>query len=599
MTVERVTHIQRGSQSADVTSAPTTRRRLLASLGATAIGGLAGCADLWTEAEHDAPNQVSLTIANPPTDDDTAGAKIASHLVENLRAAGIDAVQEPIPEPEIYREVLINRNFDAFVLSNPGFDDLDALRPLLHSRFINERGWQNPFSFSDGTVDEALERQCAERGYDRLATFSELFEGLLETAPYTAVAFPDRTCGVRDALEVETPPRRAVDYLEILARSADDDGEDRVRVATFERELTERLNPISVDVGRLEPLLDLVYDPLARRVGDEHVPWLADRIEWFDDGEDGIEAAVHLRPETTWHDGTPLDAEDVAFTYAFLTDTSAGEVESGVPAPRYRGRSSLPSDVSAVENDVVRFRFENHARGVAERALSMPLLPEHVWEPRSEAVGDALLTDALVWENPEPIGSGLFAFEESTSGESIRLEPYENHPLFSASEETVPDRFDGRISLRPVEFLLSPNTGAAVDSLATGEVDLITTLLAPEDIETVEESDDASILTEQTHSFYLIGYNLRHPDMGNPQFRRVVSRLVDREFVASEFFHGRARAATSHNSVLGVSQEDWEFPEEADELVAFPGEDGDVDPDAVRSLFEDAGYRYDDEQLVS
>src|SRR5688572_10700290 len=82
---------------------------------------------------------------------------------------------------------------------------------------------------------------------------------------------------------------------------------------------------IPADDGSLTPytfesgyaFMSLVYDTLAWR--DERGiarPWLARSISR---DVTGRRVFVRLRPEIRWHDGRPLTAADVAFTYGFMS----------------------------------------------------------------------------------------------------------------------------------------------------------------------------------------------------------------------------------------------------------------------------------------
>ncbi|MDG5820591.1 ABC transporter substrate-binding protein [Natronococcus sp. A-GB7] len=574
---------------------PTTRRRVLSGAATGIAGSLAGCTErLWSRAESPGPEQVSLTIKAVPADDDIVAAKIASRLRENFETAGIDATFEPIAKAELYRDVLLEGDYDVFVARHDGIDEYDALRGLLHSRYATEAGWQNPFQFSDVTADDLLEAQLTTTGGDRDGVLSELFEHLTETVPYTVVAFPSRIGAVGATLSetVSGPPYRPIDYLEILSEPSDEGPWDRpLEVGVFGEALTSRLNPIVVDSNQIPALLALLYDPLVYRTDDGAIPWLAEDVEWGDGSL--LEARVTLRDDQRWHDGESLDAEDVAFTHRFLRDTSLGDTESGVPAPQYRGQQSLVESVEAVDSRTAEFSFRTANRETAPRAFQIPVLPAHVWEPRSTVVGERQ-TEALVHDNEEPVGSGLFELEAVTDDAEVELVPFTDHVLYDAEDgpsivEEFP-QFDG------ITFAIAPNSGAVVDLLEEEEIDLTGTPLPADETGRVSELSGRSVLTTQTEAFYMVGYNSHHEQLGNPHFRRLLSRLLDREHAAAELFDGFAEPARSLGSLFGVHES--ELADEETELTTFPGSDGEVDADQARSLFEAENYRYEDGALL-
>jgi len=71
---------------------------------------------------------------------------------------------------------------------------------------------------------------------------------------------------------------------------------------------------------------DQIFDNLAdigpalNTVGDAgFTPRLADRWRW---SADSMSVAFHLNPRARWHDGVPVTAEDVRYTFQLVKDTS-------------------------------------------------------------------------------------------------------------------------------------------------------------------------------------------------------------------------------------------------------------------------------------
>lgn len=579
--------------------APSVRRRqVLGGLGAMGTAAVAGCSErLWSRVEAPPPEQVSLTVKTLPADVDSFAAKLSSRLTENLREVGIDATHEPIREAELYRVVLLERDYDMFIVRHSGLDDYDAIRSLLHSRFVGEQGWQNPFHYSDVTTDDKLNTQLTQDGTSRRETLFQLYEHLIETTPYSVIAYPHHLALARADVGISDPPRSTIEYLEILGdRPSTDDREVGLRVGLFGQDLTDRLNPIVVDLTDVDEILDLIYDPLVRRTTEDDVHWLAESIEWNED-DGGLRATITLREGLSWHDGEPLDADDVAFTITFLKDTSLGEVEAGVPAPRYRGRQTLIESTRVLDSRTVQYRFDDVSKEVGKRVMTIPILPKHIWEPKSELVGEHQ-TEALVWDNDEPIGSGLFRVDEETSETEMTLEPFEDHALLAAESDGFPASLTGISSLDAIQFRISPNLGSAVESLQDGEIDIVGQRLSAEDLDAVSDEDEISFLTRPTESFYMMGFNAQRPDLTNPHFRTVLSRLIDRPYIVQTIFANYAEPATRVSSRFGVRPGEWDGPDSST-LPEFPGSDGAIDEAQVRDVFQEIGYRYEDGELLS
>ncbi|MCA9981103.1 MAG: peptide ABC transporter substrate-binding protein [Anaerolineales bacterium] len=77
------------------------------------------------------------------------------------------------------------------------------------------------------------------------------------------------------------------------------------------------LNPLLSDGNPIdEELVSLLFDGLTRY--DENGRLVGALAEGWQVSEDGLTVVFTLRPGLTWHDGEPVTAEDVAFTYGLL-----------------------------------------------------------------------------------------------------------------------------------------------------------------------------------------------------------------------------------------------------------------------------------------
>lgn len=666
------------------TSPVATRRRLLATLGATAGTALTGgCLDqLRSVAGRNTSQPISIDIKATPADEDPMAIAIARTLAGNLQSVGISSQVTPVTAEELYRQVLINNDFDVYIGRYPTTTvvDPDELYPLLHSKFTGEAGWQNPFGCTDLTVDELLEKQRATTGDERHAAVVDLQGVVDDVRPFSVLAFPDDLSAVRvgrykgwigttdgfdtplGLLGLDRVPNR-----EDAAEGNQTPAPGRLRLATTDVRITENRNPIAAEFRNAGAFSGLVYDSLARQFADEIRPWLASGWEWAGENEtesqrtvrtaanesaggtsgnettaapqgtdppteteaaeatagnetgagteqtenaeptvtveaaEGkLSAVVRLRKGLTWHDGEPLTASDVAFTYAFLTDTSMGELESPVPAPRFRGRSSLVTSARAIGDRTVALQFDTSNRQTAARALTVPVLPEHVWTERTGKVnvpglGTEGITEALVWTNAEPVGSGPLRFERATAGESALFSRFPDHFLAADVPPVgVPEWLHGKPAFDELFVQAAPSDSTAVELAAAGDVDATVSQLGPATVPRIGRTDELRLVSSRSWSFYHLGFNMRRSPLSNPHFRGAVSRLLDAERVANEQFGGYARPAAT--PLAGTA---WEAPELHWDAKTrgkrFHGRNGELDVERARAAFREAGYRYDEE----
>lgn len=572
------------------------RRAVLAGLTGV-IAASSGCVgELRNLMGRERHRQLSLSIATLPANHDPAAIRTANHLRSNLQRAGIEVSVSAMAPDALLREVLVNHQFDIYVGRYPSEGRPDELRTLLHSSYGEEAGWQNPFGFSSVDVDERLDRQRIQGGEARTETVGALQERIVELQPFTVVAVADRIAAARSDRFTgwdEAGPTSLVDYLE-LARTGD---ASTLRPAITDVRPTRNLNPIAVEHRDRNPVTHLLYEPLLRRLDGDPTPWLARSITWADDP---LSATVTLR-DTAWHDGTPIAPSDVAFTYEFLQDTSLGELDTPVPTSWRRGAASLV-DTATVRDEAVHLEFGTPNPAVARRALELPVLPAHVWREFTGAADVAGIdivggtTEALVRENREPVGSGPLQVVDTNPEQSLSLERFDGHFLARGDTEGLPDRVADTPVFDRAAFELAPSEDAAVELLADGEADVAADELHADTVPAVSRAGDLSLLVSRTPPFYLVGYNCRRSPLSNQRFRRVVARLLDREHLVTAAFRDYARATQVPLSGRWVPDAlAWDGTAQ----LPFLGADGEVDVEAARDAFREAGYQYDDDRLVT
>jgi peptide/nickel transport system substrate-binding protein len=551
--------------------------------------------------------QVRLNVKTVPADTDRHALRIARRVAEWFRAAGVDAGVVPMAEQELLRQTLLRNEFELFVMRLPArFREPDALYTLLHSQFADAPGWQNPFGYANLTVDDLLETQRRTRGARRREAVERLQRSLARTQPFTLLAVQDDVRAVRTTAYAnwrEHTLRSPLGYL-LLEPARDAATTDpTLRVAVTDPRPTMNLNPLSVEFRRNGVLTGLLYDPLGYGVDGEMRPWLAE--SWaFTDGAPPV-ARVRLRSDASWHDGEPLTATDVAFTYRLLADTTLGAAdEPPVPSPRFHGRTSLVETVRRVDDATVEVRFTDVTPRVAVRAFSVPVLPRHVWGDRSApasigGVDFGPVTDALVANNIPPVGSGPLAFAQNTPRERLVLERFEDHFLNRPAGERgggLPARVGGvpfdRLSVRVVGSDVT-----SVEVVASEDVDVTGTTVGSSTVPRIGRSEDLELLVDQSSTPYVLGYNARRPHLNNPRVRRTLARLIDSDHLAETVLDGYGRPAVSPLWGTRWLPADLAWSSEHS-ATAFLGSDGRVDPRRARDAFREAGYRYDDGRLV-
>ena len=246
----------------------------------------------------------------------------------------------------------------------------------------------------------------------------------------------------------------------------------------------------------------------ANTLGDgDFVPQLAARWDWTD----SVTLTFHLDPRAKWHDGVPVTAADVAFTFDIYSDS--------IVASPSRSAVREISAVTARDSLTAVFRFRRpYAEMFYDAVYHMRVLPAHLLRalPRT------------AWKTApfgrQPIGDGPYRFVRWNAGESLEL----------AADSTF---FLGRPHLRRLIWRFTPNLEVAVTQLIAGEADAIEVLGPPGNVTRVREVAGLATYPYAGTVYGFLAFNLRangdtgapHPVFGNRDVRRAIVMALDRE----------------------------------------------------------------------
>ena len=230
-----------------------------------------------------------------------------------------------------------------------------------------------------------------------------------------------------------------------------------------------------------------------------------------------------MNARARWHDGHPVTADDVAFTFDVYRDT----LVNASARPLLRDIAA----VTAQDSLIVDFRFgSSYPEQFFDAVYHMRILPRHVLDsvPRRN-----LGTHAF---GRRPIGSGPFRF--------VRWEP-------GQYVEVVRDSsfFLGRPGLARVIWQIVPDAATMLTQLVAGEVDIMASLGVPENVERVRQAPHLSVVDGAPGFYSYIGFNLRapgnrarpHPLFADRDLRRAVSMAIDRAAVVRAVLGPEAR----------------------------------------------------------
>ena len=308
---------------------------------------------------------------------------------------------------------------------------------------------------------------------------------------------------------------------------------------------------------------DMVYDRLAM-VGDSmnvvgalgFKPQLARRWTW---SPDSLSIAFSLDSGARWHDGKPVRADDVRFTYELYANPANG-------SPYAASIASIDS-VTARDSLTAVFWFSKRSPMQFYDAVNtMSILPRHLV---GDATGPALRSAAIA---RAPVGSGRFRFVKWNAGASIEV-----------AADTA--NYRGRPGLDRVIMTIAPDFNTAFARLVGGEADFIEQV-PPPNLEQIAADSTLRLLLNRGLDYNFVQFNLRHPKnrsrphplFGDRELRRALTHAVDRVRNVRNAYDSLADVA------LGPTVR--AYPTTNASLKSLP-----YSPDAARRILDSLGWK--------
>jgi peptide/nickel transport system substrate-binding protein len=260
---------------------------------------------------------------------------------------------------------------------------------------------------------------------------------------------------------------------------------------------------IASDEGTLTPftnqtgypgnnLVKLIFDTLAVVEGDEVVGLLAEEIQT----EDNQTYTLPLRDGLTWHDGEELTADDVVFSVEFYRDNAEGDSAVDV---------SMIEDISS-EGSTVTMVLDQPDPEFPRMILSdMAILPEHLW------AGVKKVSEA---GTELAVGSGPYV-----------LDNYDNARSYTLTAN--PDYALGEVKVDTIEVAIIPEESTQFAALRTGEIDMSTRIVPPQQLEQLQSQSNIGIVDGTEFASTLLLFNNGRAPFDDPEVRRAIVQAID------------------------------------------------------------------------
>lgn len=273
------------------------------------------------------------------------------------------------------------------------------------------------------------------------------------------------------------------------------------------------LIPMLASDGASHEVASLIYNGLVKYDKDYRI--IGDLAQSWEIKDGGNIIRFHLRKDVMWHDGSPLSARDVMFTYKTIIDPSTPTA--------YSGKYKLVKKAKVIDDYTFEVAYE---KPFAPALISwgLEIIPEHLLKGKDIATSP--LTRA-------PIGTGPFKFKRWDAGSKIVLEANKAY-------------FDSRPYLSGLCYTIIPDQTTQFMELKAGGIDLMG--LSP--LQYLRQTDSPKFKSMYNKYKYLadgytyLGFNLRRAPFDNRTIRQAIAYAIDKEEIIKGVLLGLGKIAT-------------------------------------------------------
>lgn len=308
-----------------------------------------------------------------------------------------------------------------------------------------------------------------------------------------------------------------------------------------------------------DEVIEFLYDKLFDLNADGTVsPRLANDYE-VNDTYDVY--TFHLNENSTWHDGEPVTAEDVVYTFQVATTADQdwlariklidGTDDDGIET------SEDSVAVKAVDDYTVEFTLKQPTDELTflTELKGWFIVPQHILGQYADAELDTI----DYWD--APIASGPMKFDSQIEGERFELVKFDDYYLGAVD-------FD-RLIIRLMD------ASAITAGIMSGEVDFTKSLVAL-DVAALEASDSYVVESIPSFSHQNVVLNLSDPVFEDVRVRQAIAKAVNRQAIVDNIYLGYGQVI---NSLYPETH-----PYYNDAVT------DQYDPEGAKALLEEAGW---------
>jgi peptide/nickel transport system substrate-binding protein len=307
----------------------------------------------------------------------------------------------------------------------------------------------------------------------------------------------------------------------------------------------------------------LLYASLVT-VDEKGVP-TPELAESWDVSDDQLTYTFHLRKDLKFSDGSPLTADDVAFTWTIQYD-KAYDGGSQLPSLNVKGGKAYKEGTATTIEGIKVIDPQTISATIEKpNATGLVLLGSNVlskaYYGKDYKFGDLNYIKKL---HEHPLGDGPYKLEKFIPGQEVRFVANENY-------------FQGKPKTE--HFIYKTTEGDVWQFVETGEVDYASFSATEENIEKLKALGFLNIIPYTPSTYGYMQVNLKHEQLKDKLVRQAIVYGLDRQSIYVDATQGAGSIAN-----IPASPISWSYTDEGINPYKY-------DPEKAKQLLDEAGWK--------
>lgn len=306
----------------------------------------------------------------------------------------------------------------------------------------------------------------------------------------------------------------------------------------------------------------LLYTPLVN-VNEEGVP-VPGLAEKWEVTPDNLTYTFHLHQDLKFSDGSPLTAEDVAFTWTILHDKAYdGDAQISILGVK-GGQAYKEGTADSIEGIKIIDPLTISVDLEKPNATALVILGGDVLSKAYYGEGyEPGQLDYIKKLHEKPVGNGPYKLEKFIPGQEVRF--IANEYYFKGKPKTE-------------RFIYKTSGGDTWQFIETGEVDYASFSATEENIDKLKSLGFLNILPYIPSTYGYIQVNLEHEHLQDKRVRQAITYGLDRQSIYVDANQGANSLANIPSSPIS-----WSYTEEGINPYNY-------DPEKAKELLDEAGW---------